>query len=100
MEQLNYKTMTINDIIDWCKENNQTEWLKEEAARKVPCEVYPRVKGEDGKLRADKTQAPTTKMRKIPYIQIKADFVEKFMPEIAPKKKAKEPNMYDIIASL
>lgn len=104
MSKLNFKDMTINDIIEWCQENNQVEWLKKEAAKKVKCEVYPRIKAvnEKGKTVsvADKSQKPTTEMRPISFIQIKTDFVDKFMPELAPKKKAKEPNMYDLIANL
>jgi hypothetical protein len=97
---MNFKTMQIEDIIAWCAANNQTAWLKEEAARMVACKVYPRVKGEDGKVRADKSQEPKIEMRKITFIQIKTDFVNKFMPEIAPKAKAKKASMYDIIAAL
>ena len=92
---MNYKTMSIDDIIIWCQENNQIAWLKEEGARKVACKVYPKVNG-----KADKTQAPKIETRKITFIQIKKDFVEKFMPEIAPKAKAKEPTMYEKIAAL
>lgn len=92
---LNYKDMTIDDIIAWCQANNQTEWLKEVGARKVLCKVYPKVNG-----KADKTQAPKIEQRKITFIQIKKAFVNQFMPEIAPKAKEKEPTMYEKIAAL
>lgn len=97
---MDYKSMNINDIIDWCKANNQVEWLKAEAAKKVEYKVYPRVKGEDGKLKVDKSQPYKVEMRPISFIQIKKNFVDKFMPEIAPTKKDKKPNMFDLIASL
>lgn len=104
MSKLNFKDMNIQDIISWCQENGEVEWLKAEAAKKVKCEVYPRIKkvNENGKTVsvADKSQKPKTEMRPISFIQIKTDFVEKFMPEIAPKKQAKAPTMYDLIAKL
>ena len=96
---MNYKTMQINDIIAWCKANNQVAWLKAEAAKKVPCKVYPKVM-KDGKKVADKTAAPITEMRPITFIQIKNDFVNMFMPEIAPKKKEAKATMYDLINAL
>ena len=97
---MNYKKMTIDDIIDWCVKNNQTEWLKKIASKKVPYEVYPRIKNAEGKSVADKTQKPIRKMRKISFVQIKSKFVEEFMPEIKPEKKAKEENMFDRINAL
>ncbi len=100
MKQMNYLTMSIEDIIEWCQENNQVEWLKKTAAKEVWYEVYPRVKNADGKSVADKTQKPTRKKRKISFVQIKSLFVEKFMPEIKPTKKEKKLNMFDKINAL
>lgn len=101
---MNYQSMKIEDIIKWCQENNQVEWLKAEMEKETECEVYPRKKitTEDGKKIsvADKTQKPTIEMRPISFIQVKLDFVEKFMPEIAPKKKEKKLNMYELVKSL
>ena len=96
---MDFKTMKIEDIISWCKANNQVEWLKAEAQKQTPCKVYPRVM-KDGKKVADKTQAPIIEMRPITFIQIKTNFVNKFMPEIAPKKKDSKPTMYELISSL
>lgn len=96
---MNYRTMKIEDIIEWCKANNQVEWLKAKAAETVPYKVYPKIKI-DGRMIIDKTVAPTIEMRPISFIQIKLAFAEKFMPEIAPKKQPKKPTMYDIIANL
>lgn len=76
---MDYKTMNINDIVEWCKANNETEWLKKEAS---------------------KTFTKDGKTRRITFIEIKKDFVEKFMPEIAPKAKEKKPTMFDLIAAL
>ena len=95
---MDYKSMQITDIINWCVANNQTAWLKAKAAEKVPCKVYPKVMV-NGKKVTDKTATPNTEMRPITFIQIKNDFVNKFMPELAPKKVAK-PTMYELIAQL
>ncbi len=77
---MNYKDMTIEDIISWCQENKQVDWLKETAAK-----VY---KTEDGKE------------RRISFIELKLEFVKKFMPSIAPKAQPKKPSMYDLIKAL
>ena len=96
---MDYKSMKIEDIIAWCKANNQVDWLKAEATKKVPCKVYPKVVV-DGKKVVDKKAEPTVEMRPITFIQIKNDFVNMFMPEIAPKKAPKAATMYDKIAAL
>lgn len=77
---MNYKTMKIDDIINWCKENNQVDWLKATAAKTFT--------KEDGKE------------RKITFIEIKNAFCAEFMPELLPKKKNNKPTMYELIASL
>ena len=101
---MNYQDMKIEDIIKWCQENNQVEWLKKEASKKIEYKVYPRkkVKNADGKLVSvsDKSQEPKIEMRPISFIQLKLNFVNKFMPEIAPKAQTKKPTMYDLIAAL
>ena len=97
---LDYNTMKIEDIIEWCKEHGEVAWLKKTAAKKVDYKVYPRVKGEDGKVRADKTATPKIEKRPISFIQIKIEFVDKFMPEIKPEKKEPKQSMYDIIKAL
>lgn len=101
---MEYQTMTIEDIINWCKENNQVSWLKVKAAQTVPYKVYPRkkIKDENGKTKvvADKSVEPKVEKRPISFIQIKKDFVDAFMPEIAPKAAEKKKTMYDLIAEL
>lgn len=76
---MNYKTMKIEDIIEWCKANGQVAWLKETAAKTFP------------------TESGT---RNITFIEIKIAFAQKFMPEIMPKGKPKKPTMYELIAKL
>lgn len=96
---MDFKTMNITDIINWCVANKQVAWLKAEAAKTVPCKVYPKVE-KDGKMVVDKKATPTIEMRPITFIQIKTNFVNTFMPEIAPKKKEAKPSMYDLIKAL
>ena len=72
---MDFMKMTVTDIIDWCKANGEVSWLKKTAATEI-----------DG--------------RKITFIELKKAFVDKFMPEIAPKSKPKQPSMYDRIAAL
>lgn len=101
---MNYQTMSIDEIIEWCQENGEVAWLKKEAAKKVEVKVYPRktVINEEGRKvsKADKTQAPKIEKRPISFIQLKINFVDKFMPEIRPTAAAAEPNMYDRIKGL
>ena len=96
---MDYKTMGIDDIITWCVANKQTAWLKAEAAKKVPCKVYPKVE-KDGKKVTDKSAKPAIELRPITFIQLKNNFVNTFMPEIAPKKAAAKPTMFDKINAL
>lgn len=77
---MNYNTMKIEDIIKWCQDNNEVAWLKETASKTFT--------NEEGKE------------RRISFIELKIEFVKKFMPEIAPKAGPKKPSMYDIIADL
>ena len=101
---MNFKTMKIEHIIEWCVANNEVEWLKETAAKKTECKVYPRkkvVNAEGKKVSvADKSQKPRIEERNISFIEIKQAFCEKFMPEIIPVAKEKTASMYDIIAAL
>lgn len=108
-----FKNWDINDIIDYCKANKQTEWLKATASKKVACKSYPRKKiqkvengvpvfNEKGKpvmvSVADKSAKPTMVMRPITFVQIKSEFAEKF--GFKAEKKEKPATMYDIIDAL
>ena len=101
---MDYKTMKIEDIIEWCKANNQVAWLKEIASQKVEYKIYPRVKtvDENGKKKyvTNYDAEPKVELRPISFIQIKLAFVEKFMPEIKPEKKEKKTSMFDLINAL
>lgn len=116
MAKITYKTLTIEMIISWCKQNNQIDWLKAVSNTEVPYKVYPRKKelkldangnpvlSKKGKPTytsvADKSAKPTIEMRKPSFVQIKNAFVDTFMPELKPKAKEKAPTMYDLIDSL
>lgn len=113
---MNFMTMDIKYIAKWCQDNNKVEWLKKKATEKVEYKVYPKIKvpaldkdgnvilTKKGKVKmvsvADKSKEPVVKKDKISFVQIKKDFCAEFMPELLPKAKDKEPNMYDFIASL
>lgn len=99
---MDYMKMEFNDILEWCKKNNQLEWLlaKTEETKEYP--VYPKVE----KVKADgtvvmvydKNQAPIgTKTDKLPFTQVKKDFCAKFMPEVIPEAKSKKPSMADLV---
>lgn len=105
--KIEFKDIKVEDIVGWCVANGEVDWLKAKAKEERECVVYPRktVKEEvNGKVKvksvADKSKEPHKEMRPISFIQIRNDFVEKFMPELMPQKKDKEPSMYDIIANL
>lgn len=98
-----YEDITVNDVIEWCKTNNQVEWLKACAAEKVIHKRYPRIlvindKGKKVSM-ADRSQKPKNVETSKSFLQIKKEFCEKFMPEIIPQPK-EAPTMYDIIAAL
>ena len=93
---LTYKGMNIEGIIEWCKEHNEVTWLKSTAATKIA--VYPKVENEKGKMVEDKSQKPIGE-RSISFMEIKAKFIDKFMPEIKPESK-KKVSMYELIDSL
>ena len=98
---LDPKKMTLEDIIEWCQDNNQVEWLKKTAEEKIKKEIYPTI-SVNGKNVVDKTQEPTIEEKPITFIQLKAKFIDTFMPEIKPPKQPpkKKPNMWDKIKAL
>jgi hypothetical protein len=96
---LKYKDMCLDDVIAWCKANNQVAWLKEEAAKEVPTKKYPRVKNAEGKSVADKSAEPIIEVRPISFIQLKYEFCKKFMPELLPQGSSKK-SMREKIAAL
>lgn len=107
-----FKDWEIDDIIAYCQEHGQVEWLKEVAARTTEQKVYPRVKvqqvknGEPqftkkGKPKmvwvADKSKEPKIVVAPITFVEVKTIFGEKFGFQ---KKAKKGPSMYDKIKAL
>ena len=78
---MDFKKMNLDSIIDWCKANNQVAWLKAEFAKQIP--------NKDGEG-----------THEITFIELKYNFVKKFMPDLLPKAKAKKPSMKERIAAL
>lgn len=102
---MNYKSMNIDDIINWCVENNQVEWLKAEAAKKEKTLRYTgrieTINAEGKKVyKADKNSPQEEKESPISFITLKKNFATKFMPEILPVAEKKEPTMFEKIAAL
>ena len=101
---MDYKHLKIEDVIAWCKANNQVEWLKAEVNKKTKQKVYPKkeVVKANGKtvMKSDKTQPYTLVEKDITFVEIKKDFATMFMPEILPVAKEAKPSMKDLINSL
>lgn len=92
-----YQDLTIENIIDWCKENNETVWLKAKIKETRVRKVYP--KGENGKL--DKKADPIgTKVVPISFMELKREFAKEFCPDILPVAKPKKKSMKELIAAL
>lgn len=96
----------MDEIITWCDEHNELEWLSDELNKKTKCKVYPRVKvkTEDGKVisKVDKSNKDnyTIEERDRSFVEVKLAFVKKFMPEIAPKTQEKAPTAKEKVAAL
>ncbi len=110
-----YKDWELPDIIQWCQENNQIEWLKEAANRTISRPVYPKKKvarmDENGNpiLTKKGKQSYTTILDKeaepigteespISFVELKSDFLHTF--KLCEPKKAKGPNFIDKINAL
>lgn len=110
----NFLDIKIEDIIEWCKDNNQVDWLKNKASETKTVERYSERKkklDDNGNVVlnkkgfpvyvADKSSKKKEEQVKISFMELKYDFCKEFMPEILPKsKKKKEKTMYDLIAEL
>lgn len=102
---MDYKKMSQDDIINWCAEHDQLEWLSAKLNEKVKAVYYSkriRVWNEEKKkyvFEADKNSPKVEKEIDISFIQVKNAFCEKFMPELLPEKKEKVPSMRDKVAA-
>lgn len=110
-----YKDWELPDIIQWCQENNQVDWLKAKAAEKITRPIYPKKKiakvDEDGNpvLTKKGKQSYTTVLDKsaepigteespITFVELKSDFLHTF--NLCEPKKPKKPTFIDIIGNL
>lgn len=92
------KEVTPQFIAQWCKENGKVDWYKAEATKIVDCLVYPRVKNEEGKNVADKSQEPKVEKRAVTFLQFKNTFIETFGAEIGiARKTAPKTNFRNLI---
>jgi hypothetical protein len=78
---MDFQKITYPEIEEWCIKNNQVEWLKEEAKKPY----YNKETGE---------------ARDITFVDLKLAFFYKFFPEKAPKRKEKQPTIWERIAAL
>lgn len=96
--EMTYDNCAIEHIIAWCKLNNQVDWLKAKMLEKV-------------QVKDKKTKQPTGEERIMDFMTLKRDFNEMFgwekkeslkmLPKDFKKQaKAKEPNMFELVASL
>ena len=101
MAKYEFKTLTSDDILTWCAENNQLDWLDENWNKKVLKKVYPKVKDEKtGRMKADKTAKPTMEMVQMDFQTLKIEFCKKFMKDILPTKQPAKLSFSDKIAAL
>lgn len=87
-------------IFNWCEANNQLEWLVTISEEKIKAPVYPRkeYKTKDGKVKTkpDNTQAPIKYEERVRnFMEVKAAFIDKFMPELKPKAKQAKPSLLE-----
>jgi len=79
----NIKAINLDYVIEYVQNEGKwaIEWLKELANKEMP----PNKKG---------------KPRKITFIEIRQEFVKRYMPELLPKPREPKPTMFDKIAKL
>ncbi len=105
IKEIKYEKLTIDDVINWCVENNQVSWLKTTAEQEVEIKEYPKksVVLENGKTvkRADRSAEPVMKKVKMPFTMLKHEFCKKFFPDKLPTEAAKTKlSMLDRIRAL
>lgn len=84
---LTYRGLTFEQVIEWCQENNQIEWLKAECERMVPVE---------GLTKKGKPRKP----RKISMLEVMKNFVETFRKDLIPEEKPKKDTFRDKVRNL
>ena len=88
-----YRTFKEEDMIKWCEENNQLEWLIAETNKIVKHKVYGQKRGLNKKgewiLKTDKDNVIGTVEEPITFVELKHNFFAKFMPDKLPTKSDK-----------
>ena len=83
------------DIIEWAKQTNHVQWLKDKAAEMVEHKVYPQIVNAEGKKVDDVSKEPTIVMKPMSFIGIKKAVMDEFF-----KTKKKEKTFLEEIAEL
>ena len=99
---MEFKTMTFEDILDWCDKNNKLEWLLAKTQEKKQMPVYPQVEhiSATGKKtwKMDRKAKPIdTKDAPLSPKEIKIAFCKEFMAELLPAEKPKKPTLEDLV---
>jgi hypothetical protein len=94
------KSLDLDAIIHWCKEHNELSWLEAKMNETVTREYYGYLKVKDpktgkmvcakdeyGKRIIDRSKPPRRKTAAIGFMEIKRDFIDKFMPELRVEKE-------------
>lgn len=102
------KSLDLDAIIHWCKENNQLEWLEAKMNETVTREYYGYLKAPDpetGKMKCvldeyghriiDRSKPPRKKTTAIGFMEIKTAFIDTFMPEYRADKEEAKVSMKD-----
>jgi hypothetical protein len=97
------KSLDLDAIIYWCKNNNQLPWLEAKMEETVTREYYGYLKAPDpetGKMKCvldeyghriiDRSKPPRRKTAPIGFMEIKRDFLAEFMPHLVPEKPKSE----------
>ena len=84
MKDIDYKDIKFTDILHWCINNGQKEWLVAKLDETKP-----------GKPTEDN---PKPKPRSISFIEVKRDFCAKFFPEKLPVAQPKPKSMRELLA--
>lgn len=93
------KKMKVEDIITWCVENGQVDWLKATAAKKTVQKKYPKFRNAEGKLVVDKSATPYEYTAPITFVELKSEFIRTFFPDQI-KAAEKKPSFHELIAKL
>lgn len=101
-----YKELSMEKIFEFCSKNKEAAaWIKEFSQKDIVRKIYPKkehtTKKGNTTERYDKSQKPIgEEIGKPSYVEIKLEFVKKFMPELTPEKKAPKKTMADYLAEL